>query len=74
MIINDDASIRDTSAAVSVDRNYDLEAAECDTAGIESARGGSAFRLARRPLTLAKMRAIADGALRQAIVTNPPHH
>lgn len=126
LIIDDDAGVRETFLAALSDRNYDLEAAESGTAGIESARRrkpdlifldlkmpvmngaealahlsaicpgvpvyivtafyteflkplkeararGLAFDLARKPLTLAEIRAIADGALRQVIDTNPPH-
>ena len=34
---------------------------------------GISFDLARKPLTLAEIRAIADGALENRIDTNPPH-
>ena len=36
-------------------------------------RRGIPFDLARKPLALAEIRAIADGALRNAVDTNPPH-
>lgn len=35
---------------------------------------GITFDLARKPLTLAEIRAIADGALRRTADTTPPHH
>lgn len=126
LIIDDDASVRETFVAALSDRNYDLEAANGGAAGLESAarkrpdlvfldlkmpamsgvealvrlhdicpgvpvyivtafygeflkplkdvrQRGIAFDLARKPLTLAEIRAIADGVLRADIDTSPPH-
>lgn len=126
LIIDDDASVRETFLAALANRNYDLAAAESGAAGLESAsrrrpdlifldlkmpmmsgveallrlheicpgvpvyivtgfygeflkplkdvrNRGIAFDLARKPLTLAEIRAVADGALERRIDTNPPH-
>jgi CheY-like chemotaxis protein len=126
LIIDDDASVRETFLAALSDRDYDLEAADSGAAGLESAKRrrpdlvfldlkmpamsgvealvhlhdicpgvpvyivtafygeflkplrdvqncGISFDLARKPLTLAEIRAIADGALRRSIDTTPPH-
>ncbi|MCC6912786.1 MAG: response regulator [Rhodospirillaceae bacterium] len=35
---------------------------------------GITFDLARKPLTLAEIRAIADGVLKRRVDTAPPHH
>jgi CheY-like chemotaxis protein len=41
---------------------------------LKALRGrGIAFDLARKPLTLVEIRAIADGALHQRMDTHPPH-
>jgi two-component system response regulator AtoC len=126
LIIDDDASVRETFLAALADRDYDLEAAASGAQGLESAQEirpdlvfldlkmptmngvealkrlhaicpgvpvyivtafygeflkplkdvrnrGISFDLARKPLTLAEIRAIADGALKQSIDTAPPH-
>ncbi len=125
LIIDDDASVRETFLAALAERNYLLEAAAGGAAGLESAmrhrpdlvfldlkmpkmngvetlarlhdicpgvpvyivtgfygeffgplkeirNRGIAFDLARKPLTLAEIRAIADGALKHSIDTAPP--
>ncbi|MGE4065047.1 MAG: response regulator [Rhodospirillaceae bacterium] len=126
LIIDDDASVRETFLAALADRNYDVAAAASGAAGLESARAhtpdlvfldlkmpsmngvetlvrlhdicpgvpvyivtafyaeflkplrdvrnrGITFDLARKPLTLAEIRAIADGAVLRTIDTTPPH-
>jgi DNA-binding NtrC family response regulator len=126
LIIDDDASVRDTFLAALADRNFVVEAAAGGSAGLESARRnrpdlvfldlkmpemngvetltrlhdicpgvpvyivtafygeflrplksiqnrGITFDLARKPLTLAEIRAIADGVLMLSIDTAPPH-
>ncbi len=126
LIIDDDASVRETFLAALSDRNYELEAAASGAAGVESAARhrpdlifldlkmpgmngaealvhlkdvcpgvpvyivtafyaeflkplqeararGLAFDLARKPLTLSEIRAIADGALRNAVDAASPH-
>lgn len=126
LIIDDDASVRETFLAALAGRNYDLEAAGSGAVGLESAarrrpdlvfldlkmpamsgvealirlhdicpgvpvyivtafygeflkplkevrKRGIFFELARKPLTLAEIRAIADGTLRDDVDTTPPH-
>lgn len=126
LIIDDDASVRETFLAALANRNYELASADSGAAGIESAstrrpdlifldlkmpimsgvdalarlhaicpgvpvyivtgfygeflaplknlrNRGISFDLARKPLTLAEIRAIADGALEHRADTNPPH-
>ncbi|MCA0200837.1 MAG: response regulator [Proteobacteria bacterium] len=126
LIIDDDASVRETFLAALADRNYALETADSGAAGLESARcrrpdlvfldlkmpemsgvealarlhaispdvpvyiftgfyrsfleplkdlqkRGITFDLARKPLTLAEIRAIADGVLKHSIDTAPPY-
>lgn len=126
LIIDDDASVRETFLAALAGRSYDLASADSGKAGLESARQncpdlvfldlkmptmngvealkrlheicpgvpvyivtafyseflrplkevrnrGISFDLARKPLALAEIRAIADGALKQIIDTAPPH-